>query len=319
MRRVRFAPIFSLLFFGAASNACTPPSPAPRPKLGPPAPEVQEFLSFPSRPADAPDGETFIKSLANADENQVQQASLQELIRGNIPQSLRRLSRIGFEASTRSGLKKKVVIWATWDYLSIGSEANYVRMALTPLSAQLVADRVGALLPTPKIVDILYQNASLKLSPHPLAPGPWMVRPAELFRHDKSIDEQLSPVAEEARSWPPLLIAGHKKDIVVSNVLEQRPHQLAIYGWHTLAGKPIQPLSTYHGDWYADYSHGIRLIGRKMLIDGQVHEVEAVLKDEELAPLLSDEGPIQHTRYRTEDGPGRTQWWPKLPEEGAER
>ena len=315
MHKTRFASMGSRLFLAAAFLACTPPSPAPSPKFVLPTPEVQEHLSFPPRPADASEGEAFIKSLANADENQVQEAALQELFRGNLPESLRRLSRVGFEASTRSGRKKNVTIWATWDYLSIGSDADSVRMALSPISAQLVADRVGALLPTPKIVDMLYQSAGLKLPPRPIAPSAWMVRPVEFFRHDKTIDEQLSAVTTVARSWPPLMIAGHKKDIVLSNALEQESHRLAIYGWHTLEGKPIQSLSTYHGDWYSDYSHGTRLIGKNMLIDGHVHEVEAVLKDEELAPLLSDEGPLQHTRYRAEDGPGRKQWWPKLPEE----
>ncbi len=320
VNKSRITHLSSLLLFGITFVACTPPAPAPapRPTFVPPVPEPQVRLSFPPRPADALEGQAFLESLADANENQVQQAALQELMRGNIPDSLRQLSRIGFDASTRSGQKKKVTIWVTWDYLSIGSEANSVRMALSPLTAQLVADQVGALLPTPKIVDVLYYNAETKLPPRPIAPSAWMVRPAEFFRHDKTIDEQLSPLATETRSWPPLLIAGHKKDIVLSNVLEEKSHRLAIYGWHTVEGKPIQPLSTYHGDWYADYSHGTRLIAKKMLIDGHVQEVEAVLMDEELAPLLSDEGPLVHTRYRTEDGPGRMHWWPKLPEESEE-
>lgn len=321
MNNSRTASIVSLLFFGAVFLACTPsstssaPLPPPSPKFVPPAPAIQELLPFPPRPVDAPDGKSFIESLAHADENQVQEAALQELLRGNLPESLRQLSRIDFNASARSGQTKKVTVWVTCDYLSIGSEADSVRIALSPLSAQLVADRVGALLPTPKIVDILYQNAAIRLPPRPITPSAWMVRPIEFLRHDKTIDDQIPVGANEAHS----LIAGHKKDIVLSNVLEEKPHRLAIYGWHTSLGKPIQPLSTYHGDWYSDYSHGTRLIGKQMLIDGVVHEVEAVLKDEELAPLLSDEGPLQHTRYRTEDGPGRRQWWPKLPEENENR
>lgn len=276
---------------------------------------MQERLSFPPRPTDALDGKSFIESLASADENQVQEAALQELLRGNLPESLRELVRIDFNASTRAGQTKKVSIWAIRDYLSIGSEADSVRIALSPLSAQLVADHAGALLPTPKIVDVLYQHADLKLPPRPITPSAWMVRPIEFLRHDKTIDDQISAGTNEAHSF----IAGHKKDIVLSNVLEEKPHRLAIYGWHTSEGKPIQPLSTYHGDWYSDYSHGTRLIGKQMLIDGVAYDVEAVLKDEELAPLLSDEGPLQHTRYRTEDGPGRKQWWPKLPDESDNR
>lgn len=315
MNRSLFALHFSSLFCAVASIACVAHPAAPNPRFVPRAPDVAMRLPFPPRPADAPEGEAFLVSLAQADENQVQQAALQELLRGNVPESLRNLSRIGFDASTRSGLKKKVTIWVTWDYVSIGSDANSVRIPLTPISAQLLADHVGAVLPTRKIVDILYQYASVKLPPHPFPPSPWMVRPVEFLKHDKTIDEELSSATTEARLWPPLLLAGHKKDIVLSNVLEEKPHRLAIYGWHKLDGKPIQSVSTYHGDWYADYSHGTRLIAKTMRIDEQIADMDVVLKDDELAPLLSDEGPLLHTRYRTEDGPGRLKWWPKLPEE----
>jgi hypothetical protein len=66
------------------------------------------------------------------------------------------------------------------------------------------------------------------------------------------------------------LIAGIKKDVVLSNkVLEhQRPNRVAIYGWHTLDSKPIQPVYAGHVNWYVDYSHGIRLIAKRVKIDG---------------------------------------------------
>jgi len=44
---------------------------------------------------------------------------------------------------------------------------------------------------------------------------------------------------------------------------------VAIYGWHKLDGKPIQPLYTGHVDWYVDYSHGIRLVSRTIYIDNK--------------------------------------------------
>ena len=78
-------------------------------------------------------------------------------------------------------------------------------------------------------------------------------------------------------------------------------------------GQPIQPLSTTHGDWYADYSHGVRLVGKIMLIDGEPRKVAEVLRDPELSPLLCDEGALKRVRYRTEEGPGQMKWWPKLP------
>ena len=64
---------------------------------------------------------------------------------------------------------------------------------------------------------------------------------------------------------------------------------MAIYGWHYPEGKPIQPLYVGHVDWYVDYSHGIRLMSRQMLIDGQLRDVNDVLRDKLLSPLLSNE------------------------------
>ena len=68
---------------------------------------------------------------------------------------------------------------------------------------------------------------------------------------------------------------------------------MAIYGWHYPSGKPIQPLYVGHVDWYVDYSHGIRLISRRMMVDGRPMQVADVLRDKELSPLLSNEGPIE--------------------------
>jgi hypothetical protein len=57
-----------------------------------------------------------------------------------------------------------------------------------------------------------------------------------------------------------VLLAGHKKDLVLTRKLATRPNRVAIYGWHQLSGEPIQPVSTVHVAEYADYSHGVRLI-----------------------------------------------------------
>ena len=79
---------------------------------------------------------------------------------------------------------------------------------------------------------------------------------------------------------------------VISNRLKEKPNKVAIYGWHKLDGKPIQPLYPGHADWYADYSHGVRLVKNECVVDGKKMKVADVLKDAELSVLLSDEGPI---------------------------
>jgi hypothetical protein len=72
---------------------------------------------------------------------------------------------------------------------------------------------------------------------------------------------------------------------------------VAIYGWHQPNGKPIQPLYTGHVNWYVDYSHGIRLIYRKIKVNGKWMDYTEVLKDNRLKKLLCDEEDCSFYRY----------------------
>ena len=93
------------------------------------------------------------------------------------------------------------------------------------------------------------------------------------------------------------IVAGVKKDVVITNRLGEKPNRVAIYGWHKLDGQPIQPLTIVHVNWYVDYSHGIRLLKRTVMVDGKPRDVRAILHSAELCGLLSDEGPIQFPAY----------------------
>jgi UDP-galactopyranose mutase len=95
------------------------------------------------------------------------------------------------------------------------------------------------------------------------------------------------------------LIAGIKKDVVISDKLtrEAKKNRVAIYGWHKLDGKPIQPLYTGHVDWYVDYSHGIRLIYRTIWIDGKHMDYIDVMKHPVYKRLLCDEDACDVYRY----------------------
>jgi hypothetical protein len=125
-----------------------------------------------------------------------------------------------------------------------------------------------------------------------MLPGPEMMSSEYFLAHHRTIEGQ------RGTRRPGDLIAGHKKDVVVTNRLRSRPDRVAIYGWHDLRGRPIQPLSTVHFAEYADYSHGVRLVAATMVVDGQERAVVDVLRDPELAGLLSDEGVIREPFYR---------------------
>ncbi|EYF07695.1 hypothetical protein [Chondromyces apiculatus] len=288
--------------------ACSPVAPIlpsvqhPDAALDEPSPDVSKIPPSPQRPLT---GSLFVRTIAEEDEAGRERAILREISRGNLPDALRHLARVEFQATAQSGATHTVTLWAMPDYLAIGSDADHLRMPMSPVTAQIIADTFGFLLPTAKIVDTLYAHAATRLTPRPLAPSARMVHPDEFAHHDRLIEEQLGAVPRDQ------LLAGHKKDVVLSNKLSQRPHRVAIYGWHEQDSHPIQPLSTLHGDWYSDYSHGIRLISAQMLLDGKPMQVADALTDPELAPLLSDEGPLLSTRYRTQEGVGKLKWWPK--------
>ncbi len=89
------------------------------------------------------------------------------------------------------------------------------------------------------------------------------------------------------------LTSGQKKDIVLTNRLLKKPDRIAIYGWHKSDNEPIQPLSTVHGARYADYSHGLRLISSTVWINGEARSIYEILKDPDLASLLSYEGVME--------------------------
>jgi hypothetical protein len=106
---------------------------------------------------------------------------------------------------------------------------------------------------------------------------------------------QHNDIIELQRAGKPLgvLTAGHKKDVVVSNRLKEKPSKVAIYGWHKPDGKAIQPLYAGHADRYVDYSHGIRLVKRAMMVDGKTRDLKFLLHDAKLNSLVSDEGAIE--------------------------
>lgn len=261
-------------------------------------------LLIPKRSPNALSGSSFGKQLVAANEQGREEAIIDQYRQGNIPDFLRHFSKVSFMSQTRSGKQAAVTLWVLPDYLGIGTNQDFLRTPMTPLSAQVIADQFGLLLPTVKIVDAIYHAASVKLDPQPFKPGPQMVTLGELIRHNKVIQASLH------NQVPRGLVAGHKKDIVISNLLLKKPNRVAIYGWHLRSGTAIQPLTTVHGNWYADYSHGVRLIAQTMIINDVIYKVSDVLRDPELSALISYEGPMKILRYNLNQTV-RKKWWPQ--------
>lgn len=188
------------------------------------------------------------------------------------------------------------------DYLAIGEPDDYIRLPLRPSTAQTIANLTGMLLPTPKLVHEIQKQANVQLTPKPQDNHGADL--ADYAKHNLAVWTQLG-------GTQPLkgLVSGHKKDIVISNIF--KPGKVLIYGWFWPNGiappagfsQPIQARSNVHGDFYVDYSHGIRLVSPVMTVDGVEMQTEAVLRDPILSKLLSDEGPVRTVRYPASNDP----------------
>lgn len=233
---------------------------------------------IPARSDNAPVGSAFIASLEGLSREERQSAIRRELLAGNIPSFLRALRTVVVTAAGSDGVEHTVSYEVMPDYLAIGSDEDFVRMPMTPHTAQAFCDAFGFALPTPGMVTDIWAAASVKLEPHPLTED--RESPLTFLQHHRIIERQLEGFERGA------FVAGIKKDVVYTDELLERPDRVAIFGWHYPNGEPIQPLYLGHVDWYVDYSHGIRPVRRWMVVDGVRRPYEEVLKDPVLRVLL---------------------------------
>jgi hypothetical protein len=257
-------------------------------------------LPLPDRPADAPSGTRFAEQTASLSLAEREQQACTQVLAGNVPPFLRRLCQVQV-TNVFQGRTNTAAFFVTPDYLAIGSDADYLLIPLSPQTAQRLADALRCSLPTPKMVDAIYSAAAMKLPPSPIPPSPEMTSVAVFGQHNAAVWAQRA----EQMSVHPLgaLVAGHKKDVVISANLAAAPGKVAIYGWHRTNGTPIQPLYLGHSAAWVDYSQCIRLVQQDLTVNGQTRTIAQVLADPVLAGLLSDEGPVLNPRYPTNGPP----------------
>jgi len=281
--------------------AATVPEAAPRPRLSEPVParagsnpcSPQLAREIPRRPGNAAAGSAVMASVGNGSGSGRDSALVAEALRGNIPSHLRDLQPVNFTGIV-GGRQTQVTICVTPDYLAIGSDADHVRVPLGLPAALRVAEAFDMMLPTTRMVDAIYAQADVRVSPAPMPPTSAMSSTDYFLRHNATVEAQFA----RAGAGDGVLVAGHKKDVVIANRLANAPGRVAIYGWHRSNGDPIQPLSTVHGEYYADYSHGIRLVSRTAYVNGRATDLRGLLTDGQLAGLLNADGPLTGTTVR---------------------
>lgn len=240
---------------------------------------------FPSKQAGtAPiGGEAFFKTVMAASWKQRDSLALKEILAGNLPAFLEHFVKVRSHIKDSAGKVWRAVFYVSPDYIGVGNDQDFARVPLTPMAGQRIADSFDCILPTKKMVDLIYEQATLKLTPVPMH-----------VARDSSITMwQHHLIIEGQRQKRTGLIAGIKKDIVTSQKIASpsQPAKVAIYGWHQTNGRPIQPLYTGHANWYTDYSHAVRLVYRKIKVEGKTMDYKDVIAHPFYHKLLTDEDP----------------------------
>lgn len=246
-------------------------------------------IGFRDRENSAITGSEFYKRCSSHAWKLRDSLAVTEILNGNVPDFMRKF--VPIETSVEGGQGKiiKATYYVSPDYLSIGSDDDWARIPLTPMAAQAIADTLHCFLPTRKIVDDIYRHAQVRLEPVAMF----------AFRDSTPTMYQHHLMIEGLRKQRSGMIAGIKKDVVISGKVSRdtRPNRVAIYGWHKPDTKAIQPLYTGHVNWYVDYSHGIRLVHRRIKVDGKWMDYTDVLKDPVLQKLICNEDHCDFYRY----------------------
>lgn len=216
-----------------------------------------------------------------------EQAILEEVDRGNVPEFLSQFKRVVLHDKKGNTIELDVMP----DYFALGNNQDFVRMPMTPLTAKAVGDKFGLVLPTEKVADAIYRKADIKLEAIGLvnkrSDTAFMSGNGYYLRHDQLIRRQLGDENGQSK-----MVAGHKKDLILSKFALDHPDRLDFYGFFDKNGRRIQGSGGGpHESTYVDYSHGARFISQNVIVNGKPMRYDDVLKNPELCGLLTDEGP----------------------------
>lgn len=212
---------------------------------------------------------------------------------GSYPDFMDELVRIDVQTTAENGKIVKAYYFVAPDYLCIGTDDDFIRMPIQPTTAQRIANKKGYFLSTRKICNDVYNAAIIRVEPQPLT----------VDRDSLYTFIEHNAIIEKQRKGYLGLIAGHKKDVILTHRLYESPKndRVALYGWHKPDGKPIQPIYIGHVDWYVDYSHGIRLVKDTIYVDGMPMHYIDVMKHPTYSKLICDEEVCDYYAYPTEN------------------
>lgn len=201
--------------------------------------------------------------------------------------------------------------WVMTDALKVDG----VRVSVSAELEQKIADRIGASLLTPKLADLLHEQAEVVIDPLPRS---ITSSTQAMLDQDLKITEAIEAAASGGAKGSIVSTVG--KHWVIDQQLAKTTKAVN-YGWHfqgtnykgvkgfpTASGQPkgvsvIQPSSTAHNLRHVDYSQVCVLVLKACLVDGQISSLADVLTDPDLALLASHCGVLKVLRQPGVDEP----------------
>lgn len=249
-----------------------------------------QTLPLPARPVSAPTGNALYPLLNPLSRAVREDTLFAQIMRGNIPDFQRALVKITV-TRTINNTSYTLEYFVTPEYFSLGHDTDHVLMPMTPILAQKLANALCCTLPTPRMVDQIYIASGLKLPPQTIPPDANMDKIPRFYQHNDSVRALRAPLLGTHPRGT--LVGGTKKDVVIDKkvyswIKSSVPKPVVIYGWQYLTGVPIQPTYNGHGETYADYSHGIRLVQRAARINGAEVSLLDIVRDPVMSTMISD-------------------------------
>ena len=154
--------------------------------------DVQAVLAklvkkIPARQNPAMTGSEFATYVSDMDASGREQAIETQLTEGNFPEFLKTLKPVQLTQKLGDGKTKSATIFAMPDYLSVGSDRDYLLTPMNLRTAINTALKFGFVLPTKKIVDAIFKQSDVRCSPEPMPAGPQMRSTAYYVKHSQKI------------------------------------------------------------------------------------------------------------------------------------
>lgn len=159
-----------------------------------------------------------------------------------------------------------------------------MRFDVTAEGAQRIADQLHAILPTPRILQLIWEQADVRLTPCTLPADAKMASTARMIEHSKCVDQRIA-----GRKG---LVVNVGKHWVLTNRISDKRNLAANYGWFMKGRRPIQTVGTRHDTAHTDYSQVLRLVRPVIRVDGREVDIRRVGRSPDLWGLVSDEGPL---------------------------